>query len=68
MCQEFYQKTMDQSLNSDQVEMLGVLTTSILANLAVNYYSDPVVLRNAVMASLDATVMMSSVERSSVAH
>lgn len=59
---------MDQDLNSDQVEMLGVLSTSILANLAVNYYSDPIVLRNAVVASLDATVMMSSVERSSAAH
>lgn len=59
---------MDLDLNSDQVEMLGLMTTSILANLAVNYYSNPVVLRDAVVASLDATVMMSSVERSSVAH
>lgn len=59
---------MDEDLNADQVQMLGIVTTNILANLALNYYSNPVDLRNAVVSSLDATVMMSCVERGSVAH
>jgi hypothetical protein len=55
----------DLELTADQVEELAIMSTSILINLSLNYYSDPVDLRNIVVRSFDGALSM-SVEQSSV--
>ena len=59
LCQKFYKTALNQELNSDQVEELAIMSTTILINLALNYYRSPLDLKTIVMRSFDTAMVMS---------
>ena len=66
LCRDFYEEVTEMELSPEEVMELCTCATAILSFAAVNYYHDPLDLRDNVVRTLNGTISMLDVEHGSI--